>query len=171
MSPRGGDRRMHEDRVGDPDPPAERNAGTLCDDSPRAMLDVTYTAPNTEPVKVTVELDSDELREWAGRLAVSGAVGPATVLYDAARSIEETGEVRPPAVVDEHYPEEHARAVAEEHARRSSLHDVRHGATIMSTGHHGCWFVCLCGVKGDPRWRTEVGASIDWAAHLAEATR
>lgn len=80
----------------------ERNAGTLCDDSPRAMLDVTYTAPNTEPVKVTGELDSHELREWAGRLSVSGAVGPATVLYDAARSIEETGEVRPPvAVVDE----------------------------------------------------------------------
>ena len=46
----------------------------------------------------------------------------------------------------------------------------KHGATICTTGRHGCWAHCLCGWKS-PLYTTAGGASIAFAEHMREATR
>lgn len=44
--------------------------------------------PEGGAIRVTVNVDSDELREWAGRHADAGRSGVAEVLFRAARDIE-----------------------------------------------------------------------------------
>lgn len=54
-------------------------------------------------IRVTVEVDTDELREWAGRHADAGRHGVAHALYDAATRYEAmaVASVIPPALTAE----------------------------------------------------------------------
>ncbi len=54
----------------------------------------------TQTLRVSVMVDSDEVRDWAGKLADRGAHGPAQVLYDAAHAIE-AGRYPAAALLDE----------------------------------------------------------------------
>lgn len=81
----------------------------------------------TNVIRVTVTVDTDELRRWADRLADAGAHGPAHVLYKAALD-------------GESLTEQALRAARLEERERVARAIEDHAANCGRTGPHHATF-------------------------------